>query len=103
MKANAPKKVIAIIASTIVTAITAISVTAATCPPHHPGQAVQTLVKTQSAGTHSHYMGTDINGNPMFQTCYITIHTYTTTQRCQVCKDVINSSTFNVEDHSAWN
>lgn len=96
------KRIFVAVISSAIIATMAISVSAATCPPHHPGQPVQTLINSQSAGTHSHFMGNDINGNPMFKNCTMIVNTYSSVQRCQVCNSVVDSSTFNEVYHTAW-
>ena len=70
------------------------------CPPHYGGNPVKTPLNSYTAGQHDHPYYYDIDGNPHYKKCTITINNYRNETRCVICNELLNSYDTTETHHS---
>lgn len=91
--------VVAISAITAVTIMT--TAVSASCVVHRVLDPVETLIYSEFIGSHSHIIGFNVSGSPVTVTCSMVRKQYRANCYCAICGELVNSSTYEIIEHSA--
>ena len=91
------------ITAAAVASLMAVSLSAsasAVCPPHYGGNPSKKPLNNYTAGQHDHIYYYDIDGNPHYKKCTITIQVYRHETRCVICNELLDTYDTTETHHS---